>query len=118
MSDAVFHPDVDELPLSKVLAALADPARLAMVRAVAGTDGLSCTLLDRTAGLELSKSTLSHHQRILREAGITRTRIEGSRRVLTLRREELDARFPGLVAAVLASPTEPTRAAAKAAAAR
>lgn len=118
MSDEVFHPAVGDLPLSKVLTALADPARLAMVRAVAGTDGVSCTLLQQEAGLELSKSTMSHHQRILRESGITLTRVQGSRRILRLRREELDGRFPGLLDAVLAAPPEPARAAPARAAAR
>ncbi|MHC3472575.1 ArsR/SmtB family transcription factor [Streptomyces sp. 7R007] len=107
MSDEVFHPAVEDLPLSKVLGALADPARLAMVRAVAAGDGLSCTRLGQEAGLELSKSTMSHHQRILRESGITRTRVQGSHRILRLRREELDGRFPGLLDAVLAAPAEP-----------
>jgi DNA-binding transcriptional ArsR family regulator len=106
MSDEVFHPAVEDLPLSKVLAALADPARLAMVRTVAAADGLSCTVLGQEAGLELSKSTMSHHQRILRESGITLTRVQGSHRILRLRREELDGRFPGLLDAVLASPAE------------
>ncbi|MDV9178429.1 helix-turn-helix domain-containing protein [Streptomyces sp. W16] len=112
MSDEVFHPAVEDLPLSKVLAALADPARLAMVRTVAAADGLSCTVLGQEAGLELSKSTMSHHQRILRESGITLTRVQGSHRILRLRREELDGRFPGLLDAVLASPVEqlPVRA--------
>jgi DNA-binding transcriptional ArsR family regulator len=109
MSDEVFHPTVEDIPLSKVLAALADPARLAMVRAVAATDGLSCTRLGQDAGLLLGKSTMSHHQRILRESGLTLTRVQGSRRILRLRREELDVRFPGLLDAVLAGPAEPVR---------
>lgn len=116
MSDEVFHPAIEDLPLSKVLAALADPARLAIVRAVAAVDpgdGLACTLLPEQAGLRLSKSTMSHHQRILRECGITRTRIIGSRRTLRLRREELDQRFPGLIAAALAAPAEPVGTSAR-----
>lgn len=102
MNEEVFHPAIEDLSLTKVLASLADPARLAIVRAVAAADdGLSCALLTEATGLELSKSTMSHHQRNLRESGITLTRIQGSRRILRIRREELDKRFPGLLAAVL-----------------
>lgn len=112
MIEEVFHPAVEDVPLSKVLASLADPARLAMVRALSrADDGLACTLLPQETGLVLSRSTMSHHQRNLREAGITLTRIHGTRRVLRLRREELDQRFPGLLEAILAAPdqhAEPT----------
>jgi DNA-binding transcriptional ArsR family regulator len=105
--DEVFHPAVEDVPLSKVLASLADPARLAIVRALARADeGLACTLLPEETGLALSRSTMSHHQRNLREAGVTLTRIYGNRRVLRLRREELDQRFPGLLAAILAAPDQ------------
>lgn len=102
MNEEVFHPPVEDLLLPKVLASLADPARLAIVRVLAGSDaGLPCTELPQKTGLELSKSTMSHHQRNLRESGITLTRIQGSRRILRLRRKELDQRFPGLLDAVL-----------------
>jgi DNA-binding transcriptional ArsR family regulator len=49
----------------------------------------------------VSKSTMSHHARILREAGITHSRVQGARRIMTLRRDDLDARFPGLLDAIL-----------------
>ncbi len=109
MNEEVFHPAVEDLTLSKVLASLADPTRLAIVRALSrADDGLPCTFLLEQTGLELSRSTVSHHQRNLREAGVTLTRIQGSRRILRLRREDLDRRFPGLIDAVLAAPDEPT----------
>ncbi len=55
-----------------------------------------------TFELGLSKATLSHHFRVLREAGILRTRPDGRKRLLSLRESDLNARFPGLLQAVLA----------------
>jgi len=82
-----------------VLHALSDPARLEIVRHLAAGSEWSCGKFD----LGLSKPTLSHHFRVLREAGVVRTRPEGRKRLLSLRRDDLDARFPGLMDAVLAS---------------
>jgi DNA-binding transcriptional ArsR family regulator len=101
VSEEVFHPPADELRLPKVLAALADPARLATVRTLARVGESSCGRISRDAGLLVSKSTMSHHVRILREAGIIASRVQGSRRLLTLRRDDLESRFPGLLDAVL-----------------
>ncbi|HET6704693.1 helix-turn-helix domain-containing protein [Amycolatopsis sp.] len=58
------------------------------------------------AGLDISRSTFSHHQKVLREAGIIQARIQGSQRILTLRRADLDACFPGLIDSILAAPRE------------
>jgi DNA-binding transcriptional ArsR family regulator len=101
VSEEAIHPATDELTLTKVLAALADPARLATVRTLARVGESPCGQIQHDAGLEVSKSTMSHHVRILREAGITNSRVEGARRMLSLRREDLDARFPGLLDAIL-----------------
>jgi DNA-binding transcriptional ArsR family regulator len=101
VSEDAIQPPAEELSLPKVLAALADPARLATVRTLARGGESSCNQIRHDAGLEVSKSTMSHHLRILREAGITHSRVQGARRLLTLRREDLDARFPGLLDAVL-----------------
>ncbi|MEU3415417.1 MULTISPECIES: ArsR/SmtB family transcription factor [unclassified Streptomyces] len=83
--------------LAAVLHALGDPVRLALVRRMAA-DGESACSPD---GMDVPRSTLSNHWRILREAGITETRRAGKARLMTLRRTDLDARFPGLLAAVL-----------------
>jgi DNA-binding transcriptional ArsR family regulator len=98
------HPDVSELRLAKVLAALGDQGRLTTVQALARLGESDCTRLQAHAGLEMSRSTFSHHQKVLREAGVLHARVQGSQRILTLRRDDLDARFPGLLSAVLASP--------------
>ncbi|GAA1949929.1 ArsR/SmtB family transcription factor [Kitasatospora viridis] len=88
----------EELELATVLHALGDPVRLALVRGMADGAESACS----PEGLVVPRSTLSNHWRILREAGLTSTRQDGKNRIMSLRRAELDARFPGLLAAVLA----------------
>jgi DNA-binding transcriptional ArsR family regulator len=93
------HPSCAELELAAVLHALSDPARLQIVRQLAIRDECTCGTFD----LGLSKATLSHHYRVLREAGVVKTRPDGRRRYLSLRKADLDARFPGLLEAVLSN---------------
>ncbi len=104
------HPSRDEIELAAVLHALSDPARLEIVRQLAIGDECTCGTFE----LGLSKATLSHHFRVLREAGVVRTRPEGRKRMLSLRQEELDQRFPGvleaIVSASVARPVAPARA--------
>jgi DNA-binding transcriptional ArsR family regulator len=92
-----WHPDVDEMELVSVMAALSDPIRVGVARLLA--DGRERGWGELRA--PVAKSTLSHHLRVLRDAGITRTRQEGTRCYVTLRRDDLQARFPGLLDAVL-----------------
>ncbi|MET9259712.1 transcriptional regulator [Amycolatopsis sp. NPDC004079] len=99
-----LHPDASDLRLARVLAALGDEGRLATVRALARLGESDCTRLQADAGLEMSRSTFSHHQKVLREAGILHARVQGSQRILTLRKAELQVRFPGLLNAVLDAP--------------
>ena len=105
-AEAVFHPATEDLRLTRVLAALADPARLAIVRALDRTEGLACVDLSHEAGITVAKSTFSHHQRVLREAGIIYVRVQGTRRNLSLRRGCLDKQFPGLLDSVLRTPED------------
>jgi DNA-binding transcriptional ArsR family regulator len=102
------HPARRELELSAVLHALSDPARLEIVRRLAAGDEPPCGTFE----LGLSKATLSHHFRVLRESGVVRTRPEGRKRLLSLRVDDLEARFPGLLNAVLAAKCRRTRSAA------
>jgi DNA-binding transcriptional ArsR family regulator len=90
----------DELDLASVMHALADPSRLRMVAALAGGVELSCAVLGEQAG-GMAKSTTTHHLSVLRDAGLIRTRHEGQRKLATLRRAELDQKFPGLLDAVI-----------------
>ena len=102
--DTAFGATVfDDAALVDVLGALADPVRLEIVRVLAATEGeLACGQIPVSVG----KSTLSHHFKVLREAGIVATREEGTRRFQRLRRGHLDARFPGLLDSVLGSHAE------------
>ena len=101
MATVLEQPALESVELHDVLHALSDPARLAIVRALADDGERQCGSFD----LGLTKATRSHHFKVLREAGLTHTRLEGTARYVTLRRDELEARFPGLVAAVLQSPS-------------
>jgi DNA-binding transcriptional ArsR family regulator len=94
------HPHLSEVELSAVLHALSDPQRLRIVREMAASEvPLTCGSI----ALDVSKSTRTHHFRVLREAGLIEQRREGTRKLGTLRRAEVDARFPGLLDAVLAA---------------
>ena len=94
------EPALTDVPVTAVLAALADENRLAVVRELADGSERACG----TFVPEWSKATRSHHLKVLREAGITRTRVVGTNRLVTLRRTDLDATYPGLLDAVLARP--------------
>jgi DNA-binding transcriptional ArsR family regulator len=96
------QPEIETVALHAVLFALSDPTRLAIARALA--DGGAHSAGD-LAG-DVPKSTMSHHLKILREAGITSTRPEGMRCRVSLRRVELNRRFPGLLAAILKNAEE------------
>ncbi|WLT31517.1 metalloregulator ArsR/SmtB family transcription factor [Geothrix sp. PMB-07] len=85
------------MDLHSVLYALSDPTRLEIVRQLATEKERACG----TFGLGASKATLSHHFKVLREAGLIEIRMEGVYRYNSLRRHDLDARFPGLLKAIL-----------------
>ena len=97
------HPAAEQLELGVVLHALSDPVRLCIVRTLADEGPRTCGTFE----VSVSKSTLSHHFRVLREAGVTLTEPTRTQRVVSLRRDDLDARFPGLLAAVLAAAPAP-----------
>lgn len=99
-AEEIAHPERSEIELAAVLHALSDPVRLRMVAALADSDAeRSCGSFD----VPVTKSTCTHHFKVLREAGVIRQRQEGTARLNTLRREDLDARFPGLLATILES---------------
>lgn len=95
------HPALEKIELSAVMHALADPARLQIISRLAMAGELGCS--PEACGVALHKSTLSHHFRVLREAGLIRVRQSGRTRLTQLRQEDLDSRFPGLLDAVLAA---------------
>ena len=91
------HPARDEMELAAVLHALSDPIRLRIVAGLSTQDSRTCKSFE----LPVTKSTCTHHFRVLREAGVIRQRLEGTTRLNSLRREDLDVRFPGLLESVL-----------------
>lgn len=92
-------PAIEDVQLVDVLRALGDPIRLEIVRMLA--DGEPHPKQLTQWGFDVQKSTVSHHFRTLREAGLTETRADGRAHLIRLRRDELDARFPGLIDALL-----------------
>src|SRR5215208_1037940 len=97
VAEKIAHPERDELELSAVLHALSDPVRLKIVAALASDAEQACASFD----VPVTKSTCTHHFKVLREAGVIHQRQEGTRRVNTLREADLEARFPGLLATIL-----------------
>ena len=97
-------PTREEIQLESVLHALSDPQRLTIVRALAeDPTARPCGSFD----LNVSKSTKTHHFRVLRESGLITQEAIGNCRMTALRRDDLDARFPGLLDAVLAADRVP-----------
>jgi DNA-binding transcriptional ArsR family regulator len=101
---SLHHPGRGEIELASVLHALSDPQRLHIIRELAGdAEPRPCG----TIHLNVTKSTMTHHFRVLREAGVIRQEREGTTKLTSLRRADLDARFPGLLDAVLESAAVP-----------
>jgi DNA-binding transcriptional ArsR family regulator len=95
----LHHPATEDIELASVLHALSDPQRLRIVRKLsADPEPRPCGAFD----VNVSKSTCTHHFRVLREAGVIEQEALGTSRLNSLRREDLDRRFPGLLDAVLA----------------
>jgi DNA-binding transcriptional ArsR family regulator len=102
----LHHPDRDELELPAVLHALSDPQRLEVVHELAESEEpCACGSIE----LPVAKSTMTHHFRVLREAGVIRQQRRGTTKLTALRREDLDARFPGLLDSVLGSSPVPAK---------
>ena len=93
------HPAVETLEMTAILHALSDPVRLQIARELAAADTVrSCGSFD----VPVSKSTCTHHFRVMRESGLIEQWAEGTARMTRLRRADIDARFPGLLDAILA----------------
>jgi DNA-binding transcriptional ArsR family regulator len=89
------HPPAEALDLATIMRTLGDQIRLDIVRLLSDGRERGCNDIQQELGLPAS--TGSYHLRLLREAGITRTRAEGTQRIISLRHEDLERRFPGLV---------------------
>lgn len=93
------HPAVSDISLDNVLHALSDPMRRQIVQKLMASD---CSCVQACA--TLPPSTVSFHHKILREAGLIRSEKKGVEVINTLRRAEIDERFPGLLQAVFSPP--------------
>jgi len=91
--DEITQPSLEDVSVETVLAALGDPTRLEIVRKLLAEGEMPCGVICEQS----PKSTASHHFRVLREAGITHTRNQGTQRLVSIRQDELEARFPGLI---------------------
>jgi len=95
----VIEPAIETVTIDAVLSALADPVRLTLVRALDTAGDWTCgSDILKDTGVTIGKSTLSHHIKVLRAAGLIRTRVDGIRRLVTLRHGDVEQRFPGLLA--------------------
>ncbi len=88
-------PAAEDIRLTEILHALSDPSRVRMLMLLADGEYHSCGM--ETWGLDVQKSTVSHHLKTMREAGLVEYRLRGRNKDARLRREVLDARFPGLL---------------------
>lgn len=87
------HPEREQIRLENVLFALGNPLRLDIVKTLADEGEQACGALRK----EVAKSTMTHHWRVLRDSGVIWQRPQGRENLISLRREDLDARFPGLM---------------------
>ncbi|WP_138753224.1 ArsR/SmtB family transcription factor [Paenibacillus sinopodophylli] len=93
----LFHPNLEDIELTSVLYALSDPIRLKLVMNIRESGEQTCGHFD----FPVVKSTMTHHIRTLREAGILNVRKQGTQHFLTLRADDLNLRFPGLLEAIV-----------------
>jgi DNA-binding transcriptional ArsR family regulator len=100
-TERIRHPEVGSLDLSTIMRALGDPLRIETVRLVDEEGEILCTELYERLGLP--NSTGSYHLRQLREAGVTRATASGTKRMISIRREDLESRFPGFLDLVISS---------------
>ncbi|MFF1607362.1 ArsR/SmtB family transcription factor [Amycolatopsis sp. NPDC058278] len=102
MSRKLPEPSVDDLDLTTILGALVDPARRTIMAVMyQGPEPFDCSASTWCANLGLTPPTVSHHFRTLREAGLTRTVVDGRTRNVRVRKEDVEKRFPGLLDALL-----------------
>lgn len=100
----LVHPAIADVPIEAILHALADPVRAALFYEIVYQDGArNCTKLLGLLGTAVPKSTLSHHLRVLRQAGLIRGERQGVEMRHTSRYEEVEARYPGLLLAIVSA---------------
>ncbi len=101
MDEKTVEVPTDQIQLIDLLKAMSDPVRLRLLAVMRDGEFHSCRAQIQELGLH--KSTLSHHFKVMRQAGLTSTRIVGRRRETRLRKDDLDRRFPGLIDSLVAN---------------
>ncbi|MDQ0395293.1 ArsR/SmtB family transcription factor [Labrys monachus] len=100
----LFHPAMEDVRPEAILYALSDPERVAIFAQIAGaSSGGTCSALARLGERVIPKSSLSNHIKVLREAGLIRCERQGVEMHNHTRCDEVEARFPGLVMAILSA---------------
>lgn len=101
MADTILaNADIDKLTLTQVLKSLSDPTRLEIVSALfKENQECSCEIFSDLG----KKSNLSQHYRNLRLNGLISIRRSGVHSYLTLRKEELNQKFPHLLRTIVSN---------------
>jgi DNA-binding transcriptional ArsR family regulator len=98
----LFHPSVEDITVEGILHALSDPVRVAIYADIVGAEcSQNCSTFLKVTRQAIPKSTLSHHFKVLREAGLVRGERHGVEMLNSSRCAEIDKRFPGLIAAIV-----------------
>jgi DNA-binding transcriptional ArsR family regulator len=98
----LFHPAIEDVQLEGILHALSDPVRVAIFTSIAGAEcAQTCSAFSEVNDRPIPKSSLSQHFKVLRESGLIRSERQGVEMRNTSRCEEINARFPGLLPAIL-----------------
>lgn len=105
LSRPLLDPAVEDLDLYAVMGAVTDPVRRAIVLRLAHEPGLACGQFE----LQVSKSAMTRHWKVLRETGLIHQEVDGTRHRNWLRRSDLDRRFPGLLELILEQPQTSAR---------
>jgi predicted transcriptional regulator len=104
MSRVLTHPHMRDVTVAAILHALSDPVRLGIVKELLKAHGgMNCTETAQRLKLPMPKSTCSQHYRVLRESGLIASERRGVDLICCVRAAELEARFPGLLASILAA---------------
>jgi DNA-binding transcriptional ArsR family regulator len=115
MSRVLSHPQIRDVTVAGILHALSDPVRIAIVGELfKSAGGMNCVETTLKLKCPMPKSTCSQHYRILREAGVIASERKGVDLSSRVRAAELEARFPGLLASILASYKKETSRASRA----
>jgi DNA-binding transcriptional ArsR family regulator len=94
------HPDTSDITLQDVLEALVDPVRRSITRQLAhAPHDIACGTFD----IAVTRSTGTHHFRVLRQAGVIRQYYAGTSKMNRLRADELESLFPGLLTAIISA---------------